>query len=235
MSNLVKFVAMKFAGLRRRFLKNNAVKFTSNETPELLRAYAEFGRHSQSGSPRQPFKGWELWNLLEKYKPKSIAEMGSGTTSAVFALWARRNGAKYVCYEHHPEWAKVTESCLRDSGLVDQESPVRFVESRVREDQAATGFVESVPEGVDFIYIDGPPCKLDTGEKVPNDDIIRMFDNGHIPNVIIVDGRLETVDLIRQHKYSDLYEFEPSLVYCSRRGLFLRAITAPEHTIFSRK
>ncbi len=230
--NMIKYVATKIAGLRRRSEKMTAISFTTSETPELLTAYEAFGRHSQSGSPRQPFKGWELWQLLEKHRPKYIAEMGSGTTSAVFALWSEKHGAKYVCYEHHPEWAKVTESCLRETGLVKGESPVRVIPSRVRDDQMATGFVESIPADVDFVYVDGPPCKLKNGSKVPNDDVVRLLDNGHKPKIIVVDGRLETVDLIREHE-AKTYHFTPSLVYCLRRGRYLEAITAPEHTVLS--
>ena len=231
---IVKFFATKIAGLRRRAEKRTAVSFTTSETPEVLTAYEAFGRNSQSGSPRQPFKGWELWQLLEKHQPKYIAEMGSGTTSAVFALWAKKHGAKYVCYEHHPDWAKVTESCLREAGLVKDESPVRVIPSRVRDDQKATGFVESIPDDTDFVYVDGPPCMLENGTKVPNDDVVRLFDNGHSPEVIVVDGRLETVDLIREHEFGKAYDFMPSLVYCLRRRHYLDATTAPEHTVFSK-
>jgi len=231
---MIKFFVTKIAGLRRHVKTREAISFTTTRTPELMTAYEYFARNSQSGSPRQPFKGWELWQLLEKYQPKSIAEMGSGTTSAVFALWAKKHGAKYVCYEHHSEWAKVTESCLRETDLIQGESPVRFVSTRVRDDQMATGFVKSIPEDADFIYVDGPPCTLENGSKVPNDDVVRLFDKGYKPEVIIVDGRLDTVDLIREHEIGQFYDCSLSLVYCLRRGRYLDVITAPEHTVFKR-
>lgn len=233
-NSVAKFIATKVAGLRRRGEKRIAISSTTKETPELLKAYEAFARNSQSGSPRQPFKGWELWNLLEKYKPKHIAEMGSGTTSAVFALWAEKNRATYVCYEHHAEWAKITESCLRDTDLIKGDSPVKVIPTRVSDDKKANGFIESVPEDADFIYVDGPPCKLEDGTKVPNDDVIRLFDHGGKPRTIVVDGRLETVDIIREHELGKKYIFTPSLVFCLRRGRYFDVMTAPEHSVFRR-
>lgn len=231
---MTKFVCIKLAGVRRRLEIRKAISFTTSELPELLVAYDAFGRNGQSGSPRQPFKGWELWHLLEKFQPRSIAEMGSGTTSAVFSLWANKHRVRYVCYEHHAEWAKVSESCLREAGLIKGESPVHVIPSRVSNDRKATGFVEIIPDGVDFIYIDGPPCKLENGDKVPNDDVVRYLDAGHKPKALVVDGRLETIDLILEHNIGNTYNFTPSLVYCLRRGHYFNATTAPEHAVLER-
>ena len=233
-NRFIEFAVMKIAGLRRRREKKEAVSFTMRETPELFSAYEEFSKNAQSGSPRQPFKGWELWHLLEKHQPRSIAEMGSGTTSAVFSLWAKKNGARYTCYEHHADWAAVTEHCLRGVKLIEKDSPVHHVSARVKQDRTATGFVEPIPADVDFIYVDGPPCKLEDGSKVPNDDVVRYLDNGCLPRTIVVDGRLETCDLIHEHTGAKYYNFTPSLVYCLRRGLYFNALTAPEHSVFSK-
>lgn len=235
LDHLKRFAIGKFVALKHRRLQHQARTFTARETPELLRAYKEFGRASQSGTPRQPFKGWDLWMLLEQFKPRSIVELGSGTTSAVFAAWALRNGAGYLCYEHHPEWARVTEDCLRKAGLIQGGvSPVRVVPSRVREDRNATGFIEAFPEDSDFIYVDGPPCRLDDGRKVPNDDVVRLFDRGGAPRTIVVDGRLDTVDLIRSHREGANYSFKPSFVYAIRRGLWSEALAGREHTLLRR-
>lgn len=230
-----RFSIGKFVALKHRLLRHQARMFTARETPELIKAYDEFGRATQSGARRQPFKGWDLWMLLEQYKPRAIVELGSGTTSAVFALWALRHGANYVCYEHHPEWAKVTEDCLREAGLIQGESsPIRTVSSRIREDRNATGFVEGLPSDSDFVYVDGPPCRIDDGRKVPNDDVVRLFDRGVAPRTIVVDGRLDTVDLIRSHREGANYSFEPSFVYALRRGLWSEALVGREHTVLHR-
>ena len=235
MRNLLSFAIGKYVAAIRRLQEAEARKFTRSHTPELIGAYQAFAEASQSGAGRQPFKGRDLWRILEATKPASIVELGSGTTSAVFALWARRAAAHYVAFEHDPHWADVTGSCLARFDLVDGEgSRVKHVPSRVREDQGATGFIEEISADAELVYVDGPPCRLSNGRKVPNDDVTRLFDSGGLPRVIVVDGRLDTVDLIRSHPRGARYRFLPSFVYSVRRGLWLSAIAGREHSVFIR-
>jgi hypothetical protein len=225
----------KYVGLRRRLQETEARRFTRTHTPELIRAYQAFAEASQSGASRQPFKGRDLWRILESTRPRSIVELGSGTTSAVFALWASRTASSYLAFEHDTHWASVTEDCLKRCELLDGVlSRIRFVSSRVRDDHRATGFVEAIGLDADFIYVDGPPCRLANGHKVPNDDVTRLFDAGGLPRVIVVDGRVETVELIRSHPRGSRYQFFPSFVYSLRRGNWLSAIAGREHTVFIR-
>lgn len=109
------------------------------------------------------------------------------------------------------------------------------VPTRLAEDRSCIGFRNPLPLDTDFIYVDGPPCVLDDGRKVPNDDVSRLLDAGGRPAAIVVDGRLETVDLLLQHPAIAGYDFEPGLAYCLRRGLFLQGLAAREHTVFIRK
>jgi hypothetical protein len=232
--SLMKSVLLRAGQLKRRVQQVEARMFNSRRAPELTRAYAAFRRQNQSGSPRQPFKGRDLWKLLDRHRPSSIVELGSGTTSAVFALWAREHRARYTAYEHHEGWAAVTENCLREAGLRDDSSRIAVVPSRVGARSESTGFVEPLPLDSDFIYVDGPPCKLDSGKKVPNDDVVRLFEAGGRPGTIVVDGRFETVDLIRQHPVGSTYEFQPSSDYCVHNAQWMRAIRGGEHTVFRR-
>jgi hypothetical protein len=230
----VEFVVGRIATLRRHGAMRSAARDARRHFPELLAAYRAFGAAHQISSNRQPLKGSDLWQILERVRPRHITEMGSGTTSAVFALWARRNGARYIAFEHHPQWAQVTQRCLAEVGLTDpNELAVRIVPSRIREDGQATGFVEPIPPQSDFVYIDGPPCRLEDGRKVPNDDIVRLFDIGARPRTIVVDGRWETVDLIRSHPIGRQYHCEPQYAYSHRRGLWREAMKGREHTLFT--
>lgn len=234
-NSLIRICCSKWVALKRHWEYREARRFTKIHTPELIVAYAAFSNSMQSGSPRQPYKGRDLWRILEQVRPQNIVELGSGTTSAVFALWAERYSASYAAFEHHPHWAKVTQSALNKAGVLKKKAPIRVVNSRVREDQGATGFVEKLPLGSDFIYVDGPPCKLDSGRKVPNDDVVRFFDAGGKPKAIVIDGRLETVDLIASHPTAKDYRIQRSFVYCLRRGLWKEAMSGREHTLFLRK
>ena len=235
MTSLKGLVVRRLVAVRRRIQRIEARMFTRAHTPELLRAYEAFAEASQSGVSRQPFKGRDLWRILEATRPASIVELGSGTTSAVFALWAVRTAALYRAFEHDAGWAAVTKECLRRGRLLEGgSSGIRHVMSRVREDGGATGFVDPLPRDADFIYVDGPPCRLESGRKVPNDDVTRLLDAGGHPRVIVIDGRLETVDLIRSHPAGSRYRFLPSYVYALRHGKWREAIAAREHTILIR-
>lgn len=220
--------------IRRALETLEARLFNARNAPQLSIAYAAFGRKGQISSKRQPRKGRHLWRLLDRAMPNNIVELGSGTTSAVFALWASRHGARYVAYEHHPGWADTAQQCLREAGLVTDGAPVRVVSRRVAEGEASTGFTQLVPVDADLVYVDGPPCVLESGRKVPNDDVIRLFDAGGRPRTIVVDGRFETVDMIRNHPVGRTYGFWPSHEYGIHKGLWRATFRGGEHSVFRR-
>lgn len=227
-------VISKLVGAKRRLRRLEARLFNARHAPELATAYEAFARHTQISSNRQPLKGRDLWGLLERFSPGNIVELGSGTTSAIFALWTRRNGSRYRAFEHHSGWAAVTEDCLETAGLANGAAAVTVVPTRVAPGGEAIGFAEAVPRECDFLYVDGPPCRLADGRKVPNDDVVRLLETGGRPTAIVIDGRFETVDLIRKHPAAREYDFRPSFEYCIGRGLWSRALGGREHTVFSR-
>ncbi|WP_340117713.1 hypothetical protein [Pelagibius sp. 7325] len=234
--SLQQIVLDRLLARQRKAEMRRAQQETAAGQPELLAAYAAFARGQQSGSVRQPFKGWDLWKILLAEKPRKIVELGSGTTSAVFALYARRNDAAYVAFEHHPEWCQVTLDCLRAANVIGAEdAPVKCVPMREDSARPSTGFVEDVPDDADFFYVDGPPCPIRDGRKLPNDDVVRLLDRGGRPQCIVVDGRIDTVDLIRAHPAGAEYELAPSYVYCVRRGRWRDALSFAEHSVFRRK
>jgi hypothetical protein len=229
-------LATKWVGFKRLLQFRAAQKATSQNEPELLVAYAAFERAQQSGSPRQPFKGWDLWKILHAVEPQSIVELGSGTTSAVFALWSQRTGVPYTAFEHYEWWAKVTIQCLTEAGLAPAAGRgVVCIPTKIKPDQSSVGFEQPLPQDADFLYIDGPPCVLEGGRKVPNDDATRLLDQGNLPKAIVVDGRVETVDLLLKHPAIAQYSFFPGLAYCLRKGFFRQALAGREHSIFIRK
>jgi hypothetical protein len=223
----------KWIGLRRRFQTQEARRFTKARTPELIQAYAAFKETQQSGSPRQPFKGRDLWKILQRARPQSIIELGSGTTSAVFALWSQRYGSTYYAYEHHEGWADVTNKCLQKAGLKRSDVPLIIsVPTRLNSAQSEVGFERNIPDDVDFVYVDGPPCTLADGRKIPNNDVYRLLDRGMLPKTIVVDGRIETIDLLLQHPLIVRYRFSPSLDYCLRKKELIGALIGREHSVF---
>jgi hypothetical protein len=232
MNSIMGTIVGRLMGLQRYAAWAEAGRFTRAHTPVLLDAYQAFARTSQSGVPRQPFKGHDLWKILQRFQPRKIVELGSGTTSAVFAHYAQRHGADYVCFEHNAQWAAITEKCLREAGLIGSDSPIKVVEMAA--DDSASGFVAPLPDDADLIYVDGPPCPIIGGVKKPNNDVPRLFERGGRPRCIVVDGRLETVDSIRRHPSAKGYSFEASYVYALRRRLWGEALRFREHSIIFR-
>jgi hypothetical protein len=225
----------KFARVRRTLQTWEARLFNARHAPQLGVAYAAFARKGQISSKRQPAKGRDLWRLLDRAEPTRIVELGSGTTSAVFAAWATPREAEYVAYEHHQGWADVAQECLREAALINGVAPIRVVPARVAADESSTGFTQPVPLDADFVYVDGPPCVLPSGRKVPNDDVTRLFDAGGRPRTIVVDGRFETVERIRNHPAAREYDFRPSYEYGIYKRMWDATLRGREHSVFSHK
>jgi len=51
----------------------------------------------------------------------------------------------------------------------------------------------------------------------------------------VIDGRLETVDLILNHEFSNYYKFYPSYQYARMNNLLLNSIYFREHSVFELK
>lgn len=226
-----KWIAMRATGIVRRIQAIRAERETRRDAPELMAAYAAFSQGSQSGAGRQPFKGWDLSRLLAAAKPRFVVELGSGTTSAVFASYALAHGARYLSYEHSEHWAEVTRKALESAGLTGDGVEIRFVPMRLDEDGRTSGFVEDLPPDADFLYVDGPPCPTRDGVKWANDDVTRLLATGARPRTIVVDGRVETVVRIRDDAAGAAYELHPSFVYALREGGLQDALAMREHSM----
>ena len=217
----------------RFFLLFKANSFTKKKYPEINFSYGQFKINGQISAGRQPIKGYDLWKLLIKYKPSNIVELGSGTTSAIFSLYSKKFIAKYIAFESFDSWREVTINSI--SNISGFNENILFVPSQVNNNSSATLFTKIIPSDVELLYIDGPPCTLENGSKVPNYDIILAFDKGILPKIIVVDGRHETIDLILKHDYIIKYDFYPSFSYSVDNNLFFDGLYCREHSFFVRK
>ena len=84
---------------------------------------------------------------------------------------------------------------------------------------------EAIKKSYDLIFIDGPPVRFQ-GEsvsyKVPNSDILKLLKNK--PKFIIIDGRKDTVDLVKKSphfkNYHLIYEFHSAIKNHDYKSLF---------------
>jgi hypothetical protein len=91
-------------------------------------------------------------NFLREKRPKNILEFGSGTSTFIFADYAKNTGAKVTSLEHL-KWAK--EETLDLLGEYSQYVDLRHAPIDLNIGQE---YQSEIPLGIDFVLIDGPPA-----------------------------------------------------------------------------
>lgn len=117
--------------------------------------------------PRLPWGSWpisravavELAARLEERRPRRILEAGSGISTVVLALYARRHGAEVIALEHDPGYADTTRGLLASLGLRDAAT---VLDAPLRPRRCADGrsypWYERTPQGpFEQLLVDGPP------------------------------------------------------------------------------
>lgn len=106
----------------------------------------------------------ELDRYLHRVRPQNILEIGSGASTAIFARYAAGEElygrtVRVTTLEHDARHAAGTEELLRSDGLGRYYADVQVRPlGRVIGSGGASFYVGSeIPDGVDFVLIDGPP------------------------------------------------------------------------------
>jgi len=207
--------------------------YTHLTDKKLLKFYDILSSGNALGARSQPWRGYHILRVLKKYRPKQIAEMGSGTSTGVFASYVNRLNALLITYEQAPEWHKMTTDALRKTGLESDKINVELVPSE--ESEKGSKFAKEIDNNSDFIYIDGPVTVKVNGQKMPCLDIIEFFDRGNYPDVIMIDGRYDTVKAIMAHPTSEKYDLTLEYGMASIEGKLREFLRFQRHTIFVKK
>lgn len=113
----------------------------------------------------------KLYQEVQRLGSKSIVDFGSGVSTLVFALHAKRTGAKVVSLEADKKWLDITASTLRELGLEEQ---VRLIHAPLKEatrhkiSRATYHFDFQVGAPYDFAFIDGPPERIGRHGTLPS-------------------------------------------------------------------
>lgn len=145
---------------------------------------------------QQAYKLWSLMRLMEKYKPSKVLELGSGSSTSIFALYPSR----LVSVDESPEWSGLS------SAISGKEVVVRQKRVDVSKNPPEIWYEGEFEDDFDMVFIDGPSLDVD-GKKpkgVINTNIFSLS-----PNVIVVDGRINTARAIVE-KWSDKYDYRLS-------------------------
>jgi predicted O-methyltransferase YrrM len=131
--------------------------------------------------------------MVRRYRPRSILELGSGWSTAVFAGALIQNGDAFrlESWEHDPNFLDETRRLVS--------SYVKFVP--VHQSTTSAGvrvfdYEDDPMSPIDLLYVDGPPHTADcliTATPVRIEHWLSP--GGHI----VVDGRRFTVDYLREH------------------------------------
>lgn len=153
-----------------------------------------------------------LWRLLERHRPSSILELGSGGSTGVFARYCATYGARLVTLDEDPRWLDVTKE------IVEDEHPTADVHFRlaarvVRQDGTEPNefrYDAVLQPEFDLVLVDGPSL-FHEGKHFHWAANTNVFDvvQGNKPEVILVDMRPGTVDEINR-RLGDAYSCQPS-------------------------
>jgi predicted O-methyltransferase YrrM len=163
----------RIAGLMDRELKR-----TFRQVEALQNLYGiipiEHALPASRGFPASPDLLLFLVDMVDRHRPKVIVECGSGLSTLCLALAMRRFGidGKVIALEHLAQYAAQTEELLHRHGVAD------LAEVRTAPLEDFTFGEETTPwysrsawediEGVDLLFVDGPPAKLGPLARYPS-------------------------------------------------------------------
>jgi hypothetical protein len=196
-----------------------------NKIEKKIPGYSDFVAFNSSGNAvgvkGHPWRALDQFKALDASNPKSIVELGSGTSTGIFSHYVNNTeNASLYSLDESEIWGDLTQKALDDFGVTPHSS-IKLETVRALENEMGTYYDIRLPKEIDLLYIDGPVVKKVEGKKTANQDIIHLFNRGVFPKAIMVDGRHDTVDAILSHEAGKKYSFIPSSLYIARKNMGL--------------
>ncbi|MDQ3558114.1 MAG: class I SAM-dependent methyltransferase [Pseudomonadota bacterium] len=186
--------------------------------------------------------GWEitgelaafLFHLIRRRRPKLVFELGSGSSTILFAAALRANGmGRVISVEHDPEHRQRTAQFLQDTELSDWAA---LVETPLVEQRFGSldlqwydldPLLRGMSETIDILFVDGPPGRIQPLSRYPALPVLKP----HLSEqaiVLVDDGRrddeMRMVELWRELDIS--FDVEP-LSFLPRSPLLLTVPANP--------
>lgn len=200
---------------RRLALVKFGRQWLERARPELAAAMRVFEAAGFRQSWTQVDRVLDLEHLLGNLRPASIAELGSGFSTVIFGLYAKRNpGTRLVSFEESEQWIELTARAMVAAGL-DGPTP-RHVPKVMLDGEQGCHYAELIPADTTFLYVDGPANSISPTVSVPCLDGIRAWDAGIHPKLIAFDLRFSTIDAMRRHPSGARYDWSPARRYHDR-------------------
>jgi predicted O-methyltransferase YrrM len=138
-----------------------------------------------------------LFHLVRRHRPRLVLELGSGSSTVLFAAALRANGGgRVISIEHDDEHIERTRTMLKHADLLDRVELVLAplvdlaLNGRTFQWYDLGSKLASLPEKIDFLFVDGPPGKVQTLSRFP---ALPMLASHLSPRAIVVvdDGARE--------------------------------------------
>lgn len=162
------------------------------EYAELDALLAEFHQAGGLDNVWQDYKLFSLRRMLRELKPRVILELGSGSSTAIFAEYIRMfPGTRMTSVDEYAQWSDTAREMAR---IVEGDERFRLVTSATQTGQygdlPATKYRDVPTDVYDFVFIDGPT--INDASLGINANIFDLMEENK-PRYIVVDMREGTV------------------------------------------
>ncbi len=213
------------------------------ELPEKLPKVWEYClRHSAAGRfwhRCYALKLLELWEFLQAEKPRTILELGSGCTTAVFAEYANESGVRFETVDESAEFQSQVLSDVRH--VFRCSFAAHILNKQFTGDLCGYGgsgdgdqFIRNldISRNLALLYVDGPSNKTPEGKLAVCVDATTLGVMREPPTAILFDIRRESVAYTKQF-YGERYRWDDSAWGQCNTPWYLSAIR--HHTIARRR
>ena len=198
----VKLYDWRISGIHKRHRHQHAADYLFID--EVISRY-----HANGGlaHPYQHYKLLELRALLDERRPKSILELGSGTTTAVIVDYIRRYpGTQATVIDESEKWLENARTIAKAEG-----ADVSFlVKAKVEDPSRPSTFYADIPDSpYDFVLVDGPSLAINgkSDKSAVNTNILDLI-KSKPPATILIDIRRATLEALTTE--STGYSVQPS-------------------------
>ena len=159
--------------------------------PRIIDAFRFVSTKSQSASRDPIYRAADLIEWLDRLRPSSIHELGTGRSSIVFSVWAAKHGIPYTAFEQAEHWKDIVLEAVQLAGGC---GGILHIPMKRIGDSGAM-FDCELPDA-NLLYVDGPSGEDRTyathDGRCINMDVSLHLSKGHRPRAILIDGRQNT-------------------------------------------
>jgi predicted O-methyltransferase YrrM len=178
-----------------------------------------------------------LFHLVRRQRPRLIFELGSGSSTILFAAAARANGhGRVVSVEHDPVHRDRTAQFLHDAELTDW---VTLIETPLTEQEVGgrrsrwydvAPVLRGLGEKIDIVFVDGPPGKLQPLSRYPALPVLAPHLAAHA-TILVDDGaRDDEMRMIELWRELDI-SFDTEILTFLPRAPVLLTLPASQNRI----